>query len=548
MKSIHRGLTLAAMVGVLSLSTSLSAASKNRGLFGNWEMMLDFDSWQMPSMLSFTRDGQGELTGEWISLYGISELKDIKREGREITFGLITLLGDDELRSRFKGRLNQGQLSGQLSSDRGEISTEGKKIKRMPGISGAWNMTFTIGEREINTVLVVSTNEQGKLQAQWQSEWGEHEISDVQFKKGKLTFNRLIKFEDRRIESTFEGTLKGRKLTGMIKSELGDVAAVGKQVGGPLIGKWDLTMTSDQGTRKQRLVVNPDLSGTFAGSKIGKINWEEGQVGFDMTLESNDRDYEIDFKGRLARGTLTGHLTTSWGTSEVVGKKIRRRAKKTSQTENSDALSQTVANQTFKLLFDGLSLENFKGARSDEIPAGSWLVQDGQLICTPRQSRPEGARGSIVTKEQYADFDLRFEYKLDTDFKGNVNSGIKYFAYPGTELGLEYQLYDHDKEVKGSHAVADLYDLLPAKAGHAKPRGQWNKVRIVAHGKQVEHWLNDEKVLDFERGSEQFRAAVAQSKFKNRDRFGEAERGHILLQDHGGGIAFRNIMIKVSDG
>ena len=324
MKSIHRGLTLAAMVGVLSLSTSLSAASKGRSLFGDWEMMLDFDSGQMPSMLSFTRDGQGGVTGEWISLYGISELKDIKREGREITFGVITLLGDDELRSRFKGRLNQGQLSGQLSSDRGEISTEGKKIKRMPRIAGSWDMAFTLGDREINTVLVVSPGEDGKLSAEWQSQWGEHEISDVQFEKGKLTFNRLIKFQERRIESTFAGTLKGGTLTGMIKSELGDVAAEGKRVGGPLIGKWDLTMTSDQGTRKQRLVVYPDLSARFAGSKIERIKWEEGRVGFDMTLETTDRDYQIGFKGSLDRNTLTGQLTSSWGTSEVVGKKIRR--------------------------------------------------------------------------------------------------------------------------------------------------------------------------------------------------------------------------------
>ncbi|MHC4569252.1 MAG: 3-keto-disaccharide hydrolase [Planctomycetota bacterium] len=66
-------------------------------------------------------------------------------------------------------------------------------------------------------------------------------------------------------------------------------------------------------------------------------------------------------------------------------------------------------------------------------------------------------------------------------------------------------------------------------------------------GNHVEHWLNGKKVLEFERGSEQFRAAIAKSKFKNRDKFGEAKEGCILLQDHGGGIAFRNIRIRVLD-
>ena len=87
-------------------------------------------------------------------------------------------------------------------------------------------------------------------------------------------------------------------------------------------------MTSDQGTRRQRLVVYPDLSASFAGSKIERIKWEDGQVGFDVTIETADRDYEIGFKGSLARNTLTGQLTSSRGTSEVEGKKIRRTRKK----------------------------------------------------------------------------------------------------------------------------------------------------------------------------------------------------------------------------
>ena len=214
-----------------------------------------------------------------------------------------------------------------------------------------------------------------------------------------------------------------------------------------------------------------------------------------------------------------------------------------------NTLTKKQIRQGWKLLFDGKTLNGFKGATNDKVLNTCWKVENGEIVCTERDQRPAKLSGSIVTKDQYSSFDLRLDYKLDPDFKsGHVNSGIKYFAYPKTELGLEYQLYDADVEVKGTGALAALYDILPTKdKPPAKPRGKWNSVRIVAGGKHVEHWLNGRKVLQFERGNEQFRTAVAKSKFKNRDKFGEAKEGYILLQDHGGGIAFRNIRIKVLD-
>jgi len=100
---------------------------------------------------------------------------------------------------------------GQHNGDQRSYTTEGKKIKPMPRILGSWNMTIKMGEREFNTVLAVTLDKQKKLQAEWQSEWGEHEISDVQFKDGKLTFSRASKFGDREWKSTYEGTRCGSR-------------------------------------------------------------------------------------------------------------------------------------------------------------------------------------------------------------------------------------------------------------------------------------------------------------------------------------------------
>ena len=219
------------------------------------------------------------------------------------------------------------------------------------------------------------------------------------------------------------------------------------------------------------------------------------------------------------------------------------KTEKTEQPTTPNTLGSSEAEQGFKRLFDGKSLDHFKAASKEAIPS-RWVVKDGQIICMPRDPQSRGVRGSIVTKKQYANFDFRFQYKIDPDLKKGANSGVKYFSYPNTELGLEYQLLDHDAETRQTHALGDLYDLLAATERPANPRGHWNDVRIVARDTTVQHWLNGRKILEYQRGSASFRAAVATSKFKNRDRFGEAKQGPILLQDHGGGFAFRNLRIK----
>jgi len=323
MKLLHRGLALASLMFVLTLYAGVWAAPQGRGLIGEWNMKLDFGGQQMTSILSFARDKAGELTAQWVSIMGISEVKDIKREGKDITFTLISRFGEQEFTSNFIGAIEKGELSGLLTSDQGEITTEGKKIKPMPRILGSWNMTIKMGEREFNTVLAVTLDKQKKLQAEWQSEWGEHEISDVQFKDGKLTFSRASKFGDREWKSTYEGTLKGHALTGTFSSQQGQIPSNGKRVGAALVGKWDLTIASEQGKRKQRLRIQPDLSARFGAFPIKKIGLEEGQVSFEMTLPFGDNEFEISFKGKLDAGKLSGKLTTTQGTSQVNGTKIK---------------------------------------------------------------------------------------------------------------------------------------------------------------------------------------------------------------------------------
>lgn len=318
---------VALMVLVVPLA-AMSAESAEKGITGDWLLKVEFNGQQMTSIMSFAKDKEGKLAGQWISLFGLGELSDIKYEGNNLSFLQVSRFGDQEFRMNFAGTLDGDKISGTLSSDRGESKVEGQRVKPMPAAVGNWEMKVKMGEREFTATLVVKADKEGKLTADWQSQFGEHQISDVQFKDGKLTFKRTSKIQDRQFESTFEGTVKADTLSGTFKSERGESAAEGKRIGAALIGKWELEITSERGTRKQILQVNPDLSGMYGSMPIKKINLEGDQVTFQIVLEFGEQKFEITFAGKLEDNKLTGETTSSRGTQKVTGKKVIAAGKK----------------------------------------------------------------------------------------------------------------------------------------------------------------------------------------------------------------------------
>lgn len=318
-------LCCALMVMAMLSVQARAQSSRGRGLYGDWQVKVDYDGRQFESILSFSRDREGNQTGNWISFMGLSELKDIKYEEGKISFSRESRNRDGETRtSNFKGTIEDGKISGTWSSSRGDYNLEGKRAPRMPRAVGGWEMKYKIGDRDITSKLVIKVDKEGKLTGQWQSRRGESEVTDLQYERGKLTFKRTSTYQDRKREYTFEGTIRGDTLSGTIKSERGEIEVEGKLVGGSLIGTWNLEVASERGSRKQRLRVYPDMSGMYGAISIKKINLENDQVDFLTVLKFGDQSFEIRFEGKIEDSKLTGEMTTSRGSQKITGTKVIR--------------------------------------------------------------------------------------------------------------------------------------------------------------------------------------------------------------------------------
>jgi len=219
-------------------------------------------------------------------------------------------------------------------------------------------------------------------------------------------------------------------------------------------------------------------------------------------------------------------------------------------------LTEKEKKENWKLLFDGKTTSAWKAAFKNGFPEKGWKVENGILMVEPSNGAESKNGGDIITKEQFSDFHLKVDFKLTE----GANSGIKYFvdpnqpvpANPRSAFGLEYQLLDDERHADakmgrdGNRTIGSLYDLITANSNKpVKPIGEWNTAEIISKGKHVEHWLNGIKILEYERGSGEFKKLVAMSKYKDLQGFGLIEKGSILLQDHGNKVYFKNIKIKI---
>ncbi|MEL1240333.1 3-keto-disaccharide hydrolase [Flavobacterium flavipallidum] len=217
-----------------------------------------------------------------------------------------------------------------------------------------------------------------------------------------------------------------------------------------------------------------------------------------------------------------------------------------------NTISPMEEKQGWKLLWDGKTTAGWRAAKGTTFPSGGWAIENGMLKVLNAAGAESANGGDIVTIKKYKNFELTVDFKI-TD---GANSGIKYFVDTninkgeGSSIGCEFQILDDKKHpdakmgVNGNRTLGSLYDLITASSDKFFRKSDFNTARIVVNGSKVTHYLNDKIVVQYERGTQMWRALVAYSKYAKYPNFGELEEGNILLQDHGNEVIFKNIKIK----
>lgn len=192
------------------------------------------------------------------------------------------------------------------------------------------------------------------------------------------------------------------------------------------------------------------------------------------------------------------------------------------------------------ILFDGDSVEHWRAFRGSEFPDGGWEVREGILTALG-----DGDRIDIITREKFQNFELELEWRVEP----SGNSGLFYRVSEEPDwmwnFAPEVQILDDSPETDPAHGAGALYALLPPNNNkHLRPVGEFNQVRLIVRGNEVEHWLNGEKVLSYNLNDADLKEKIAGSKFGKFEKFAQIERGHIGLQHHGDTVGFRNIRIR----
>jgi len=222
-----------------------------------------------------------------------------------------------------------------------------------------------------------------------------------------------------------------------------------------------------------------------------------------------------------------------------------------SAVAQDNTLTQKEKKAGWKLLFEGKTSAGWMNAKTKTFPSSGWEIKDGVLSVNP-VTKKQGGGGDIVTVDKYRNFELTVDFM----YTKGANSGIKYFVDTESDngalasIGCEYQVLDdlNHPDAKagfeGNRTLAGLYDLIPPKNKKDNGFDKWNTAKIVVNGNKVQHWLNGQMTVEYERGNDTWRELVKKSKFKDSPGFGEVKEGRILLQDHGNLVSYKNIKIR----
>jgi Domain of Unknown Function (DUF1080) len=256
---------------------------------------------------------------------------------------------------------------------------------------------------------------------------------------------------------------------------------------------------------------------------------------------------------------MIGHRTLCWGLALANAMTAATSVAQAVRGTPPNQLTATERTAGWTLLFDGKTLNGWRGLGYDSVPTAHWTVENGAIkkIASGNVAKmPDGQPakgGDLMTVDTFGDFELAFAWKVTP----GANSGVKYNVSEELSLakssnhaalGWEYQILDDslsdDNKIQ-SHLAGSLYEMVaPNGNKRLNPVGQWNQSRLVFRGMHGEHWLNGAKIVEFEMGTPEFIALFEKSKYRSIPGFADRRKGHIILQDHGDEVLFRDIKIR----
>jgi cytochrome c len=288
---------------------------------------------------------------------------------------------------------------------------------------------------------------------------------------------------------------------------------------------------------------------------IEAISVSENRTKVHIKLAGLKEKHVVYFRIKRAFESQNNHelwTTEAWYTLNAIPKnKPLVLNKNDSVAHNTLTANEKAAG--WELLFDGNTLGHFRNYNRETI-GSRWRVEDGTVHFAGRaedETNWQAKEGGdiVITPKLLQNYELNLEWKI----QHGGNSGIIYNVKERADLefpflsGPEMQILDNPHHADGQiekHRAGDNYDLIESRVVSVMPAGDWNQVRLVVNKGQVEHWLNGYKVVDVKMHTPEWETLIAQSKFKDWEHFAKTPGGHIVLQDHGDKVWFRNVKIK----
>ncbi|HNS20779.1 MAG TPA: hypothetical protein PKH24_09785 [Sedimentisphaerales bacterium] len=292
---------------------------------GVWDLAYKLGDRDVTAKLTVSEKADGSLDAKWAGVIGESMISNVKLQGGKLTFDRTVKFNDREFKMAFEGTAQGDKLTGVSKSDMGETEIAGTRFGA--ALIGKWEMTANTDQGPMPSALTVYPDLTGRQEFFG----GEMPIKDLKLDGDQVAYALELSFGDQTFKIDYKLKLQGNTFTGQSSSERGSFEITGRKlqapVASPLVGKWEFTRETQQGTRTNTLTVKPDMTATYSMRDnevpVTDLKVDGDQVSFKVTMTFNDQQFTTEFKGKLEAGTLKGEMTSPRGTREAVGKRVQ---------------------------------------------------------------------------------------------------------------------------------------------------------------------------------------------------------------------------------